>query len=75
MAKKMRPMGKILLDMELLLDELVIDHDLQMGDVLALIKNHLDVHNPDCIECYTEGGNPIYYYGPEEGLYGKRKKN
>lgn len=66
--KKIRPMGKILLDLETILDEICIDHDLQLGDILALIKSHIDIHLPDAVECYVDGGNPEYYYGP------KRKK-
>lgn len=75
MAKKIRRLGDILLDLELLIDEMCIDHDLQLGDVLALVKSHIDVHNPESIENYVDGGSPVYYYGPKEGLYGKRKKN
>ena len=77
MKSKIRPLGHILLDMELLLDEMCINHDLQKGDILALIDKHLDIHNPDSVECYLDGTSPVFYYGPQEGLmrYGKRKKN
>ena len=58
-------MGKILLDLELILDEMCIDHELQLGDVLSLIKSHIDIHLPDAIESYEEGGRPEFYYGPK----------
>ena len=61
----MRKLGKVLLDLEPLLDELA-DHELQMGDILALVKAHLEIHRPDCIEEYTDGTNPEYYYGPRK---------
>lgn len=61
----MRKLGKVLLDMEPLLDEMC-DHGLQMGDILALVKAHLEIHRPDCIEEYTDGDSPEYYYGPKK---------
>ena len=63
---KLRPLGDVLLDMEPLLDELLVDHDLQHGDVLALVYQHMVVHNPNQIEEYEDGSNPIFYYGPKE---------
>lgn len=76
MRRKLRPMGKVLLDLEILLDELAVDHDLQLGEILSLTYNQLIVHNPGCVEEYVDGGSPIYYYGPEEGLkrYGRKRK-
>lgn len=59
----MRPSGDILLDMEVLLDELVDDHDLQIGDILSLINSHLIIHRPDAREEYEDGGHPVYFYG------------
>ena len=61
----MRKLGKVLLDLEPILDELA-DHELQMGDILALVKAHLEVHRPDCIEEYLDGSHPEYYYGPKK---------
>lgn len=62
--KKVRPAGKVLLEMEPLLFELVKDHELQRGEVLALIKCWVDIHYPQAIEQYTTGGSPVYNYGP-----------
>lgn len=64
MKKKTRSLGKLLLEMEVLLDEMVDKHQLQMGDILALISSHLEIHRPDCIEEYLDGSHPIRYYGP-----------
>lgn len=61
----MRKLGKVLLDLEPILDEMA-DHELQMGDILALVKAHLEIHRPDCIEEYTDGSHPEYYYGPKK---------
>ena len=62
---KIRKLGDVLLDMEPLIDELV-DHGLQMGDILALIRSHLLIHNPECIEEYVDGTAPEYFYGPSD---------
>lgn len=63
----MRRVGDITLDMEQLLEELIDDHDLQMGEVLALVKAWLEIHRPDCIETYLDNTHPVYYYGPKRG--------
>lgn len=64
MKKKLRPLGDILLDLEVILDEMVDKHELQMGDILALVQSHLIIHRPDCIEEYVDGTHPEYFYGP-----------
>jgi len=66
--KKIRPTGKILLDMEPLLEELVDDHDLQWYDVLFLILGWLMVHRPSAQEEYLDGTRPVFYYGHREKL-------
>lgn len=65
MSKKVRKLGTILLELEILLLELV-DHDLQWGDILSLIYGYLMVHAPGAQEEYDDGTHPIYYYGPQE---------
>lgn len=62
--KKLRPLGSTLLDLEKLLLEMCVDHDLQWGDVLNLVRGYLEVHVPTAREEYTEGGHPEFYYGP-----------
>lgn len=64
--KKLRPLGLTLLDLEKLLLEMCIDHDMQWGDVLNLIRGYLEVHVPESREEYTEGGHPEFYYGPQK---------
>lgn len=61
----MRPLGDIISDLENLTEEMVDDHDMQWGDILAIVHNYLRVHRPDAQEEYEEGTNPLYYYGPE----------
>lgn len=64
MKKKLRPLGKTLLDLEVLLLEMTVDHDLQWGDVLNIVRGYLEVHCPQAQEQYVAGGQPIFYYGP-----------
>jgi hypothetical protein len=63
--KKIRKLGNVLLDMEPLLLEL-IDHELQHGDILNLIRGYLEIHAPGAKEEYDDGGNPEFYYGPKK---------
>ena len=62
--KKLRPLGSTLLDLEKLLLEMTVDHDMQWGDVLNLVRGYLEVHVPGAQEKYTAGGSPVFYYGP-----------
>lgn len=63
---KLRPIGQVTDDLENLLCEMAINHELQMGEVLALVKAYLEIHLPDCIETYEDNTNPVYYYGPKK---------
>lgn len=63
---KLRPMGKILLDLEPLILEMVEGHDLQWADVLGLVHSYLQVHCAGAQEQYEEGGHPEFKYGPKE---------
>lgn len=65
MKKKLRPLGDVLLDLEPLLLEMAVDHDLQWGDVLNIVKGYLEVHCPHAQEEYKDGGHPIFHYGPK----------
>jgi hypothetical protein len=64
--KGLRPLGHVLLDLEPLLEELVIDHELQWGDVLSLIHAHLQVHLPSGQEEYLDGTHPEFHYKQKE---------
>jgi len=61
----MRKLGSVLLELEPILDEMC-DHELQMGDILALVKSYLEVHRPDCIEECVDGTVPVFFYGPKK---------
>lgn len=62
----MKPMGELTGELEIILEQMVDEHDLQHGEVLALVHMWLMVHRPGARECYVEGGHPTFYYGPEE---------
>lgn len=64
MPKKLRRVGDIMMDMEKLLFELHIGHDLQHGEVLYIIHGWQKVHVPDHVETYEDGTNPVLY-GPK----------
>ena len=63
MAKKrLRQVGDIMLDMEKLLFELHLDHDMQHYEVIYLINGWQKVHVPQQIETYDhDGSNPVLY--------------
>lgn len=63
---KLRKLGNVLLDLEPILDELAEKHELQMGDILALVMRHLEMHNPGCVEEFMDGSKPVFFYGHKE---------
>lgn len=63
---KLRKVGDVLLELEPLLDELAEKHELQLGDILALVKHQLEMHNPGCIEEFSDGTKPVYFYGHKD---------
>lgn len=65
MKKKLRPLAKILLDAEKLVDEAIDSHDVQWGDLIFWMYGHLMIHRPDAQEVYvSDDSHPILYYGP-----------
>jgi hypothetical protein len=66
MAKKLRKVGDIMLDMEQLLLELHIDHDMQHGEVLYLINGWQHIHVPNQIEVYDKDGSSPVLYGQKK---------
>lgn len=60
-----RPLGKIMLELEYRADEAMATHDLQWGDVLGLVYVWLMIHHPDARETYMDGTHPEFYYGPK----------
>jgi hypothetical protein len=63
---KRRPVGKIFLELEILIDELIDSHDFQWGDILWWVFGHLKIHRPDAQEGYIDGGNPEFHYGAKD---------
>lgn len=66
--KKLRPVGDILLDLEVLRMELIDDHGYQVGDLLYEEYGWCMIHRQDAFEDYIDGsGRPEFYYGPKRG--------
>lgn len=61
-----------MLDMEKLLYEFHLDHDMQHHEVIYLINGWQKVHVPEQIETYLDGTHPVLY-GPKKSKK-KRKK-
>lgn len=69
-----RPLGQITGELEPLLFEMVCDHELQFGEVLALVHSWLQIHAPQAQEVYCDGsGSPVYNYSPQKSLKTGRK--
>lgn len=63
--ESIRPLGKITLELECLLSEMVDSHDLQWGEILGLVHTWLQIHAPEAREEYcSDNSSPIFYYGP-----------
>ena len=60
---KIRPLGEITGELEHLLDELYIHHDMQFHEVLGILYLTTKTHYPGAIEEYKDGSNPVLYYG------------
>lgn len=68
--KKLRPMGDILLEMEPLYRELMLGHKLQYSDLYGVMRQYDKTHGMDetCLEHYTDGTVPIFFYGHKDDL-------
>lgn len=66
MKKKLRPLGNITSNLEPLLLEMAIDHDLQHGEILNIIRGYLEIHVPGQKEIYLDNTEPIFFYGPKK---------
>lgn len=70
----MRLVGDIYCELEEIYDELIDDHNMQMGDMLYWLWGHLKIHRQDCIERYMDdGSSPIFKYGPDIDKKGVKK--
>lgn len=64
MKKRLRPLGDITDDMELLLFEMTEGHKLQKQEILAIINSWIDAHAPHAIPIYEEDGTqPVVFIG------------
>jgi hypothetical protein len=57
-VSKLRPLGSITTDLELLLDEMCIQHDMQHHEVLALVNASLCLHFPNSKEEFEDESLP-----------------
>lgn len=64
-VKQIRPLGEITGDLELLYEEMIDEHDLQVHEILGLFFFWCQVHRPDAFETYvSDGSSPEIFYGP-----------
>lgn len=67
LSKQIRPLGNITTDLETLLFEMGVEHDLQWHEILGLVHSWLQTHFPHGQETYVEdGSHPVFYYGPKK---------
>lgn len=64
--RKLRPLGKIMDEMEPLLEEMTDEdkHDMQYQEVLAQVYVWLMTHAPHQEPTYLDGTHPEFYFGP-----------
>jgi len=60
--------GDLMHEVEALVAKFVEEHDMQRGEILALIDSYIVLHYPGAIEEYEDGSSPIYFYGPPESM-------
>jgi hypothetical protein len=53
-----------MLDMEPLIDEMTLDHEMQFHEVIGVILAHLEAHHPDSKEEYEDGSVVELSYRP-----------
>ena len=60
----MRKFGDVTSDLELVLEEMIEQHDVQAGEILNLVYGWIKIHRPDALEVYTDDfSNPEFHYG------------
>jgi hypothetical protein len=72
--RALRRVGDIMIDMEKLLLELHVDHDLQHGEVLYLINGWQKLHVPDQVEEYEDDDSHPCLHPAFESIYGPFEK-
>lgn len=67
--KAIRPLGDITGDMEILMQELMYEHECQWHEVLALVHGYLQSHYPEGQETYnSDKSHPVFFYGHRDSL-------
>lgn len=67
--KQLRQLGQITGDLEPLLLEMAVNHDMQFHEILGIIYAYLKAHCPGSEELYTaDKSRPVMYYGHRDGL-------
>lgn len=62
-VKALRRLGDITMDMEPLLREMAIDHDMQVHEILGILHSYLISHCPGSVETYAEdNSHPVFAY-------------
>lgn len=75
MKKKLRPLGEVTQDLEDVLMEMCEAHDMQLGEILSLVKNWVEVHYNGAIEEYEcDDSNPIFLYGHKDDVKRRASK-
>lgn len=78
MAKKtkLQPMSEVTQELENVLQKMTDPngHDLQWGEVEAIVMRWLEIHAPHAEEKYVDGTLPIHLYGHQEYVTNKLKK-
>lgn len=68
MAKKIDKMGDIMHELEAVVDKMILQHDLQRHEVLALVNKHIEFHHPNATEEFKDGTRPFVYIGHINGV-------
>lgn len=55
-------LGQLTDKMEPILQAMVDDQGMQMGEILNIIRGYLEIHRPECVELYDDGTRPIFMY-------------
>lgn len=58
----MRKLGDITGDMENILHEMAIDHEMQIHEILGIVYMYLVLHCPTSVEEFADGTSPVLRY-------------
>lgn len=66
--QRLRPLGHVTDDLEPLLQEMALDHEMQMHEILNIIRGYLEAHLVNSVETYEDGTRPVFFYGHIDNL-------